>query len=330
MKSIRIKTTPFLVLQRILVADVVGAFIIIGISFLIDYAEVYNIFPFAEGLSVEIASALIVILFHMILLTLSFISWNNEYYLIENGKITRRYPGLMLKKEIVPIGNIASITYKQTFIGRALDYGSLELLDSKTSKKHFLSDIPSPARYLKQIERLVRTSQKVIEEQAKSVKELINSGENKNVEYKASFRWDYNKSQPNKELEKVVIKSLVGFLNSDGGTLIIGVNDDRELIGLENDLKTLRKRNPDGYENALTTTFNSMVGVELRQNLDVTFHTIKDQQICAITIKPSHKPVYLKHNSTEEFYIRAGNSTQPLTMSEATEYIQNHFKPQKQ
>jgi hypothetical protein len=45
-----------------------------------------------------------------------------------------------------------------------------------------------------------------------------------------------------------------------------------------------------------------------------------------INVKPSNKPVYVKNNKEEEFYIRAGNGTHPLTISEATRYIQEHFE----
>jgi predicted HTH transcriptional regulator len=41
---------------------------------------------------------------------------------------------------------------------------------------------------------------------------------------------------PNKEMERAIIKALVGFLNAEnGGTLIIGVSDTREVLGLQPD-----------------------------------------------------------------------------------------------
>ena len=55
--------------------------------------------------------------------------------------------------------------------------------------------------------------------------------------------------QPNqKVLEKVISKTIAAFMNSEGGTLFIGVDDDGNVIGLENDYLLLKKRNSDGFE----------------------------------------------------------------------------------
>jgi hypothetical protein len=56
---------------------------------------------------------------------------------------------------------------------------------------------------------------------------LIQSGEGQNLEFKSSLRWDLNLSQVNKELTKTVAKTVAGFMNGDGGTLLIGVSPTR-------------------------------------------------------------------------------------------------------
>jgi predicted HTH transcriptional regulator len=50
-------------------------------------------------------------------------------------------------------------------------------------------------------------------------------------------------------------KTIVAFLNSDGGTLLIGVEDDGRIYGLENDFSLLgQKRSPiDLFEQELTS-----------------------------------------------------------------------------
>ena len=84
--------------------------------------------------------------------------------------------------------------------------------------------------------------------------ELINGGENERVEFKSSMRWDYKENRVNKNLEGVIIKTLSAFLNSSGGTLLIGVDDLGDVIGIGKDLKTLGggKKNLDGFELQLT------------------------------------------------------------------------------
>ena len=79
-----------------------------------------------------------------------------------------------------------------------------------------------------------------------SIPSLINEGENEFVEFKSSLRHDYYQVKTNKNLEMVIMKSIAGFLNAKGGTLLIGVDDFGEVLGLDNDYFTLKKKLRDG------------------------------------------------------------------------------------
>jgi len=63
-------------------------------------------------------------------------------------------------------------------------------------------------------------------ELAADVRELIRAGEGERLELKASARWDHRKGAGNRDLEAVVARSIAGFINADGGTLLLGVGDD--------------------------------------------------------------------------------------------------------
>jgi hypothetical protein len=45
---------------------------------------------------------------------------------------------------------------------------------------------------------------------------LIEHGEDENLEFKSSFRYDYRKQKPNKALESVITKTIAGFMNTRG------------------------------------------------------------------------------------------------------------------
>jgi hypothetical protein len=45
-----------------------------------------------------------------------------------------------------------------------------------------------------------------------------------------------------------------------------------------------------------------------------------------VSVEPGEKPAYLKINGDEEFFIRTGNSTSPLKISEVNSYIETHWK----
>ncbi|NYT47072.1 MAG: ATP-binding protein [Candidatus Methanofishera endochildressiae] len=72
---------------------------------------------------------------------------------------------------------------------------------------------------------------------------LIRQGEGPLLEFKSSFRWDLEQDRVNRALETVVLKTLAGYLNNSlGGTLLIGVTDSGEIIGLEKDYKSLKRQ----------------------------------------------------------------------------------------
>ena len=58
---------------------------------------------------------------------------------------------------------------------------------------------------------------------------LIAQGESANLEFKSSFRWDLRENKVNRALEGVILKTLAGYMNGNGGTLLIGVADDGAL-----------------------------------------------------------------------------------------------------
>jgi hypothetical protein len=157
---------------------------------------------------------------------------------------------------------------------------------------------------------------------------LIASGESARVEFKSSARWDYKQSTVNKELEKVIVKTVAAFLNSEGGTLLLGVADDGTLLGLEPDYRTLgSKQNADAYENWLMTRLLESLGRDRSRSIRVSFHTVEGKQICRVDVSPSSHPVFFAdEKGTERLYVRTGNSTRELAASEMLRYCGEHFE----
>src|SRR3989338_113644 len=150
----------------------------------------------------------------------------------------------------------------------------------------------------------------------KSVEEIIKTGEHEKLEFKTSLRWDIKRNTINKDLERAVMKTVAAFLNSDGGQLLVGVDDNGESVGLENDIATLVRQDTDGFENHFNNIFNSMIGAEFRRFVKLTFESIDGKVVCLANVGSSHKPAYLKTGDGENFYIRTGNVSTPLKMSE--------------
>ncbi len=165
------------------------------------------------------------------------------------------------------------------------------------------------------------------------ITETIRKGENEQAEFKSSLRWDYREQKVNPVLETVILKSIAAFANAKGGTLIIGVNDDGNILGLEPDFKTLKKKDADGFELHLRRLIKNQFGISFATaHLHISFPEIEGKIVCAIQITPSHHPLYLKTknkngNEVEKFYVRMGNASQEISsLREIHQYIKNRFE----
>ncbi|MDH6098014.1 putative DNA binding domain-containing protein [Anabaenopsis sp. FSS-46] len=161
--------------------------------------------------------------------------------------------------------------------------------------------------------------------------ELIQQGEGAKIEFKSTARWNLRDNKQDKVMEHEIVKTVAAFLNADGGTLLIGVNDDGEPLGLTNDYQTLRKQNNDGYMLFLNNDLLLReIGKDSGTLFQITFHQVSGQDVCRVIVKPSPKPVYVKvkDNSGREeevFYLRSNNSSVKLSTKEAVEYSKNRW-----
>ena len=159
-----------------------------------------------------------------------------------------------------------------------------------------------------------------------AVRRRIEADESATLEFKASLRWDLKESKVNKALEQVVIKTLAGFLNSQaGGALLIGVSDERKVLGLEMDYDSLKKKNRDGFELHLRQLVGRDLGESVAPFLTVTFHELDGRDVCQVTVEPSDHPVYVTEGQQSSLYLRTGNATRALPLSEAVKFVQSRW-----
>jgi len=161
----------------------------------------------------------------------------------------------------------------------------------------------------------------------KDLPSIIRQGEGPHLEFKSSLRWDMAEARINRALEGVVLKTLAGFLNSAvGGTLLIGVSDNGEIIGLEKDYQTLKKPNQDGFEQTLMTLISTTLGADICPFLHVLFYVIDNKDVCRIIVSPSTRPVFLEQGNTPKFFLRTGGATRDLNIQEALGYVSGRWK----
>jgi CheY-like chemotaxis protein len=170
-------------------------------------------------------------------------------------------------------------------------------------------------------EWVARAFEQLADDQKVRISSLIANGESSRVEFKSSLRWDFRNNKPNKGLQQVITKTVAGMLNSEGGYLLIGVDDDGEIVGIENDLSTLRKPDADGFRFLLTDLLKNYLGLEYARYISPTFTELDGKTVCLITVEESPEPVFLKSRNTHELWVRTGNSTRQLDIKAAMQYI---------
>jgi type I restriction enzyme R subunit len=161
---------------------------------------------------------------------------------------------------------------------------------------------------------------------AVSTEELIARDETYEVEFKSTARWNLSDGCKDKRMEDAVVKSIAGFLNTDGGTLFIGVGDDRKIIGLVHDLPLVKPPSADGLVNWLTThLINALThGAVMRTRARID--QLAEEQVCRIDVARSSAPVVARMSDGRKvFWVRMNNSTRELPEIEVAEYVRDHW-----
>ena len=169
---------------------------------------------------------------------------------------------------------------------------------------------------------------------AAQVKALITAGESKTVEFKQTLEYIDDaqiKNLPNAQQVKAekqkavvhsVLKTICAFLNSDGGTLLIGVHDDGYAVGIEPDLRTVKNKNADGFEQKLRSLLMSRIEPKPLLQVDISFPMVDGEMICRVDVKADADIFHLDG----AVYVRNGNRTDELKGVTLTQWIAKRSK----
>jgi hypothetical protein len=185
------------------------------------------------------------------------------------------------------------------------------------------------ARVVRDGFQVLRTDRQV-PRASETAADLLSRGESETLEFKSSARWNIRVGMPDKKMEQVVVKTVCGFLNAQGGTLLIGVDDERRVIGLSNDFKTLgSKPDKDGFELFLRQRLDSDLSVSTAGVIKIRFEKVGDLDVCVVSVAASGKPVFSRSlegvSLASEFWVRIGNATRQLYGDEMVEYQDDHW-----
>jgi len=182
------------------------------------------------------------------------------------------------------------------------------------------------------------------------IRALIRNGENDRVEFKLRTLWSSDLTREeiaatdsgevrkyrNNASKFIIARALAGFLNTDGGDLLIGIGEDRignsiRIAGLEEDYAKLHAedRNPDGYRRmiieAVVRKYLPDIFDTASRFLHISFPIVSGKTICHIHVSPAEKPIFVNTGSEEIFFIRTDASTRPISGKNLTDYILTRF-----
>lgn len=160
----------------------------------------------------------------------------------------------------------------------------------------------------------------------RKVEELITLGESATLELKATLRWDLIQNRINRNLLFSVVKTIIAFLNTDGGTLIIGVEDDGTVHGLEDDLKTFSDRSLDAFGRTMANVVNDYIGAQFSRFIKVRFETVDGRALCVVDVDRAPEPAFMDGPRGIEFFVRVGNTSRSLNPEESVRFIQMNWE----
>lgn len=155
------------------------------------------------------------------------------------------------------------------------------------------------------------------------VHHLIATHESKSVELKSTGRKNLKTGEADPRMEWGVLKTIAAFMNTHGGTLLIGVANDGGIVGIEADLPFVHDNDLDGWELWLTDLVKTAIGKVAAAELVISYCEIEEATIAVIDVGPSPEPVFAdfkRQGKKDVFLVRTGNSTEELAGSDLLKY----------
>jgi predicted HTH transcriptional regulator len=150
---------------------------------------------------------------------------------------------------------------------------------------------------------------------------VVMYGESEAVEFKSTLRTNLHTGSKDPRMELAALKTLAGFLNTNGGTLVVGVSDDGNPVGIQAD----EFENEDKMGLHLVNIVKAQMGIQAITSMHVRFDDHNGCRVMVVKCRKAPRPVFVKDGDTERFYIRTGPSTTELSPSQTQDFIKQRF-----
>ena len=160
-----------------------------------------------------------------------------------------------------------------------------------------------------------------------TVRSMLDGGESAVIEFKSTARRNLRSQAPDPAITWAVVKTVATFMNTEGGTLLIGVDDHGQPVGIEADYPLVKGGDRDGWELWLTAAVKNALGAVAATDSSVRFCTLEDRTVARSMSAParSRYSPSRKGEVREVFYARLNNSTEELSGPALLDYRQKHW-----
>ena len=263
-------------------------------------------------------------------------------YILQDWK--SKYPKLEIKEKRNSIKKSNPPSYRKKQLDDVVQYldnkeenkeyaskiiKDLELLNEKYTSQSFYKLFENENYFQKIMENkslIVKLKGQIKVFENQDVFEIIKQGENSSCEFKETLRFCLNQQKKMDYVEESVLKTIAAFLNTSGGDLFIGVNDDEEIMGLDKDYQTFREKdqNRDGFYKHLDNIIGKTFTNSIYPLLNIKIYEKDGLDFCRINVKPKlGNGIFVTFKGAEHFFIRRTGSTKSLTKKETIDYINN-------
>lgn len=153
-----------------------------------------------------------------------------------------------------------------------------------------------------------------------SYADIIAKGEGNQVEFKPTLLYNFKSKKAGIGVKSIIAKAICAFLNSNGGLLFIGLNDDGTPQGLEYDFSLSDKPNSkDFFQNEFDQMIEHFLSFSIKSNINGEFIELNEKTIFVVQVEPSkNRPIFLnaideEKKKVKQFWVRGNAGNRQLT-----------------
>ncbi len=251
----------------------------------------------------------------------SFLNTKHFRLYLEAEKLTRSQTPPRLNRDQVhhlPVA-IPELDIQQQISKNIMKLGELRAMVEELAQNISVNPVSSTSMTQKVDEALAVFGRLNAEDHVIS---LLRQGESKTVEFKQTFSLDISDNSKKPHLETMVIKTIAGFLNSDGGDLLVGVSDDGQVVGIDYEIEKLHRALDDNFLKHFKNKFKERIGEQFYPRVSYDIVDVSGKSVFRVSCRPSDIEVFV---DGKDFYVRTNPATDKLDGPKLLEYVKQRF-----